>query len=489
VRQFGFYAGDQWRVRKNLMLTYGIRIDLPRFPDKPHANPVAVQDFGYATDVVPSPTMWSPRLGFNWDLSGNSGRRSQIRGGLGMFTGRTPYVWLSNQYGNTGVDFTSLSVTFNATLKIPFVTDPNNQPTTITGGATGRQTVNMIDPKYKFPTILRTNIGYDHELGFLGLTGTAEMVFTKNLEEIAYQNLNYIPTGTLVNGRNTYKKLDANLNDAMLLTNTSEGRTWSLSYKVDRRMARLFMSASYLYGRTYAINDGTSSVARSNWANNPIGVDTNNPPLTRSYYNVGNRINVTASIPFKLFKGLQGNTSFFLNLQSGRPYSLAFNGDVNGDAATTNDLLYIPASANDVVVYSSVAGQTATYDQLMAFLDKTAAKDYHGQIMPRYAGSTPWVKAMDFRFALALPMFKEKTRVEVTLDVFNFLNLLNKKWSWSYFGGFPASTSIGYGGIDAATGKMRYNLSTINSTTYQGIFSRDDVISRAAAQLGIRFRF
>ena len=72
-----------------------------------------------------------------------------------MFTGRTPYVWLSNQYGNTGVDFTSLSVSYNASNKIPFVADPNNQPTTVTGGTTGRQTINVIDPDYKFPTILQ----------------------------------------------------------------------------------------------------------------------------------------------------------------------------------------------------------------------------------------------------------------------------------------------------------------------------------------------
>jgi hypothetical protein len=490
VRQFGFYAGDQWRVRKNLMVTYGLRVDLPRFPDTPHSNPLTVQDFGFATDVVPSPTMWSPRLGFNWDISGNSGKRSQIRGGLGIFTGRTPYVWLSNQYGNTGVDFTSLSVAYNSANKIAFIPDPNNQPIALPGSTTGRQTVNMIDPEYKFPMILRTNLAYDHDLGFLGLTGTVEFVYTKNLKEIAYKNLNYIPTGAaLPDGRSTFKKLDANLNDAMLLTNTSAGRTWSASYKVDRRLAKFFMSASYLYGRSFAINDGTSSVARSNWANNPIGLDINNPPTTRSYYDIGNRINLSASVPIKMPRGFQVNTSVIFTLQSGRPYSLGFNGDANGDAATTNDLLYIPASSSDVVTYSSVSGQTATYDQLMNFLDSTAAKDYHGQIMPRNAGSTPWVKDLSFRFALALPIHKEGVKAELTLDVFNFLNLLRNKWGWSRFGGFPASTSIGYGGIDAATGKMKYNLNTINTSTFQGVFSRNDDLSRAQAQIGFRFRF
>ena len=111
MHQFGFYGGDQWRVRNNVTVTYGLRFDIPRFPDKPSANPVAASTFGYATDVVPGPTMFSPRAGFNWDLSGGGQNRQQVRGGVGMFSGRTPYVWLSNQYANTGIDFTRLSIT------------------------------------------------------------------------------------------------------------------------------------------------------------------------------------------------------------------------------------------------------------------------------------------------------------------------------------------------------------------------------------------
>jgi hypothetical protein len=131
VHQFGFYAGDQWRARPNFTLTYGVRFDAPQFPDKPHANPLALSAFGFATDVVPAPKMFSPRAGFNWDLSNGGAKRSQMRGGLGLFVGRTPYVWLSNQYSNTGVDFTALAVTFNANNRVPFIADPNNQPTSI----------------------------------------------------------------------------------------------------------------------------------------------------------------------------------------------------------------------------------------------------------------------------------------------------------------------------------------------------------------------
>ena len=87
----------------NLTLTYGVRFDTPNFPDKPARTRSRSPSSVTRTDVVPAPKMWSPRIGFNWDLSRGSAARSQLRGGIGYFTGRTPYVWLSNQYGNNGI--------------------------------------------------------------------------------------------------------------------------------------------------------------------------------------------------------------------------------------------------------------------------------------------------------------------------------------------------------------------------------------------------
>src|SRR5262249_40869169 len=179
---------------------------------------------GLRTELVPAPKMFSPRIGCNWDLSGGSSNGQQIRGGIGSFAGRTPYVWLSNQYGNTGVDFTALAVNFNAANRIPFVADPNNQPTTAPGGAAGRQTINLIDPDYKYPQILRGNLAYDRGLGFYGLVGTVEFVWSKTQKDVLWKDLNYVPVGTLPapDGRLTYTKLDPNLNDAVLLTNATQ---------------------------------------------------------------------------------------------------------------------------------------------------------------------------------------------------------------------------------------------------------------------------
>jgi len=487
VRQFGGYFGDQWRARPNLTLTYGVRLDAPVFPDTPKANPLTVADFGFRTDVVPAPKMWSPRIGFNYDLSNGGAARSQVRGGVGFFTGRTPYVWLSNQYGNTGIDFATISTSVAAGNRIPFVADPNAQPVVVTGASAGRQSVNLIDPDYKFPEIVRGNIAYDKDLGFWGLIGTGEFLYTKNIEEVKYENLNFIPSGTLPDGRITYTKKDGTLNDALLLTNTSLGSSWTISAKLERPFRHgFYASGSYIYNRAWSVNDGTASTAGSNWANNPVQFDTNNPPLTRSNFDMGSRVNLTAAVPIPLGKGVQSTASFFYNGQSGRPYVIMFNGDANGDNRSNNDIAFVPATADQVVVFNG------TWAQLDQFLSTDpASKDYRGQVPPRNAGRSPWNNEVDFRYAVNVPT-GGRTKVELTMDVFNLLNLFNKDWGWQYFPFFPAAAGnglIGYGNIDAATGKERLNLSAITSPTFQGTFQRDDLRSRWQAQWGLRVRF
>jgi hypothetical protein len=492
VRQFGFYAGDKWRAKSDLTLTYGVRLDLPRFPSVPSANPLAINEFGYATNSMPSPTMWSPRAGFNWDLSHGGGKR-QLRGGVGLFTGRTPYVWLSNQYGNSGMNLTTLSVAYSTSNKLVFSADPTNQPKTVTGGVTGRQTINVVDPNYKYPAQLRGNIGFDHDLGLLGLIGTAEFVLGKTVKDVNYTNLNYInvggtqiaPTYGDYRLKITQRAVDPNIGDVMLLYNTTQGYSWNVAYKLERPFKNGFSaSGSILYGHSYSVNDGTSSVARSNWTGDPAALDVNNPVLTTSNYDPGMRINLAATIPIPMPRKLRSTVSFFFNGMNGRPYAQGFYNDVNGDSVTNNDLLFVPVSADQVII------KNGTWDQLNAYLSSDpAAKDHRGEINPRNSARAPWQNQLDFRYALNIP-FGGSRRVEVTADVFNFLNLLNKNWGWQYWAAFPGiANPITYGGIDATTKKEIFDLSFLNGTSYLGTFQRDSLRSAWQAQLGLRFRF
>jgi hypothetical protein len=485
VNQLGFYAGDVWRAKPGLTLTYGIRLDKPFFPDKPTANPASVAAFGYATDVAPNPTMFSPRAGFNWDVKGDGKR--QLRGGVGIFSGRTPYVWLSNQYGNSGIEFQRIGAGFSPNNRIPFVTDPFNQPTTVTGATAGTFTneIDLVDPDYKYPEVLRGNLGYDHDLGIWGLVGTVEFFGSSTIKDIDYRNLNRIPgPTTLFDGRPIFVRKVPSLSDAVFLTNTNEGSQWSVSGKLERPFRNgLYASASYIYGSARSVNDGTSSQALSNWRFVYVPGDINAAPLADSNFDLGSRINVALSYELKLLTHLHPVVSLFYNGQSGLPYSVLFNTDVNNDGTVGNDLLFVPANVSDVVV------RGGTPQQLEDFIagDEGLSAN-RGKVVPRNASRVPWTNQLDFRLALQIPFSGGKRRVELTMDLLNLLNLFNSDWGKFQFTPNQNIAPIRYAGIDSASGKPIYDIATLTSPTFTK-FTLDDLRSRWQAQFGARFRF
>ncbi len=481
VNQFGFYAGDTWRAKPGLTLTYGVRLDIPNIPDAPTANPAAVTNFGFATDVVPSPKMWSPRVGFNWDPSGKGD--SQLRGGLGLFSGRTPYVWLSNQFGNTGIEFTRIGASFNAANRIPFVPNAAAQPRVVTGATAGSFTneIDVVDPNYKYPQLLRGNLGYDRKLGW-GLVGSVEFFYSKSTEDIAYENLNLVQSSTRPDGRPVYTRKNRTFSDVILLKNTDEGTQWTATAKLERPFRNGFYAmASYLYGESKSVNDGTSSQAASNWGNAYTPGDPNNVALGISRFSPGHRILAAVSYDWKLGSRANVLLSLFYTGQSGRPYSFIYNGDFNGDGRTSNDLIYVPAVGDPRVVF--INGSAQDFEDYVAE-DKGLQKN-RGRIMERGSSRSPWTNGLDFRAALGIPV--QRVKLEVTFDVLNVLNLLNKDWGTVDFATFNDLNPFRAPTIDSQ-GRMVYDLATINGATYVK-FDRDDLRSRWQGQLGLRLRF
>ncbi|MGE3177704.1 MAG: TonB-dependent receptor plug domain-containing protein, partial [Vicinamibacterales bacterium] len=486
VRQWGFYVGDKYRASSNLTLTLGARVDLPRFGDKPLANPRTVELFGYRTDEVPSPTQFSPRLGFNWDVAGDS--KQQVRGGIGVFTGRTPYVWLANNYSGTGIQFARLSIARNANNRIPFNPDPDNQPTQIgTASGSASNEYALVDPDFKFPSVLRYNVAYDRDLGVLGLVGSVEVLYADTLQEILYKNVNLRPTGaTAFDGRPTFTRVDPATGAAYLLSNTTKGSSFTINTKVERPFRNgWFGSVSYLYNDATSVNDGTSSTAASQFGNNPVPGDPNDPPVTLSNYATGHRVNLAASYTRRLFPKVDTTFSIFYNGQSGLPFKYIFasGNDINGDlsigtASGVNDLLYVPANAGEVVV------RNGTWEQLDAFINADEGlRKYRGQIVERNATRLPWRNNVDFRLAFNIPAGKAK--VELIADVQNFLNLFDSTAGRVEEEFFPGLAPIRLEGLQ--DGRPIYNLLFNNAGFVKGNYQ--DLPSRWQAQLGARIRF
>ncbi|HEX6161118.1 MAG TPA: TonB-dependent receptor, partial [Thermoanaerobaculia bacterium] len=364
VNQYGLYASDQWRVNTALTLTFGLRADVTQYPDSPNENPVVAEAVGFNTSATPNedPT-FSPRLGFNWQISTGQ----QLRGGVGIFAGRTPYVWVSNAYGGTGIGQISLECS-KPSCTPTFVADPTNQPTSFPAGGGAFETA-LTDPDFKAPRLWRGTLGYDRVLPW-DIRGTVEVLYSRTIEDVYYQNVNYVESGNVspIDGRPIYRRSSTRLSNALLLTNTDEGEQVMGSIQLNKSFGSFFtVGVSYAHQDAQSAFDGGSSTASSNWRFHHTSGDIYVPELSRSAYETTDRINVSGSMNF--------NTGFlshviglYYNAQSGRPYSLLFGTDVNGDGQSSNDLLYIPANGSEIIVQNA-AGQAVDYSLLANYLE------------------------------------------------------------------------------------------------------------------------
>ena len=455
-----------------------MRLDAPVFPDLPAANPLVETLYGRRTDVVPATRNWSPRIGFNYDLSPSREIRQQVRGGLGLFHGRTPYVWLSNQYSNTGNEFQRIQVFFDPDNRIPFSPDPNAQPTGI--GSASTNEINLVDPEYRFPQLLRGNLAYDRDLGVFGLVGSVELLLSRTVRDIDYRNLNLVETGAAPDGRPTHARLHRDYSNVILLTNTGEGGSWTLAGKLEKRFGdNWFMSGSYLYGRSRTVNDGGSSQATSNWRYLYNDGNPNAVPAAVSDFSQGHRFSLSGS--YRIPAGPAGVTlAAYYDLRQGRPYSYLDGSDSNGDGTRGNDLLYVPRRAEEVIVGNG------SLDDLLGFL--TDGCDVAaGAIVPRNARRGPWVSLLDLRLGIDVPAGSNE--IEFFLDVQNLTNAFDRANGLVEFAFFQNLQPV-RSSVDDASGRYVYSLNSPARPGFEGDrFTRDDLRSRWQAQTGVRYSF
>ncbi len=477
VGQYGLYASDQWRVNNTLTVTFGLRLDQPDWKDTPTRNPDVEAALGLRTDVTPSDdVIWSPRLGFNWDPTGSG--KQQIRGGLGVFAGRTPYVWISNIYGNTGVEATSLSCSGSCAASLPFNPDPFSQPKNFPAGG-GSFSVDLIDPNFTMPNVFRATLGYDVTLPW-DIRGSAEVLWTQTQDDVYYVNMNRRRVGTSeLDGRPTYERISSDVSNAVMITNTSKGEQLAMNLSLNKRFGTAFNTfVTWAWQDAKSAFDGTSSRAISNWQFHHTKGDIFEPELSRSAFETENRFNIGMT-----WDGRTGPVSHtvgvFYNAQSGRPYSLMMGGDPNGDGYSTNDLLYIPAGGIS-------ADSPLSQSKWQAYLDSLGISNT-GRILDRYELSEPWTTQVDLSYQLGLPeLLGVGARLE--FDILNIGNLIDKEYGNVQYVSNQNWTPVVWTGT-GSDGLPMYRENFGGSTNPGRQFSTADTRSRWQARLGIRLNF
>lgn len=447
----GAYAQDEWRPRSNVTVTAGVRLDVPHFGETGYANPNADaltfrdengQPVQFTTAKLPDPNiLWSPRVGVNWDVSGD--RQTQLRGGTGIFTGKPAYVWISNQIGNTGV-LTGFEQLSNTTAR-PFHPDPNRyKPTTVTGAPASSYELALTDPDFKFPQTWRSNVAVDQRLPF-GLTGTLEALYNRDVNGVYYINANLPAPQTAFVGVDARPRWTNNrinntpgnqVSSAVVLKNQNVGRSWNLAASVNRNYRAGFaFKAAYSYGESKNTVDA-GSIAFGSWNNNQHAGDPNNPGLAFAGASPGHRLFWTASYSREYFSFGATGISIFWEAFTGGNTSYTFSGDLNGDGGTSNDLIYIHRDIADMNFETfTQGGRTFTAAEQAQAWNAYIEQDKYlrkrrGQYAQRGAVFLPIIKRADLSVTqdLFTSVRGRRHSFQLRADVLNFTNLLNKNW-------------------------------------------------------------
>ncbi|HYC59563.1 MAG TPA: carboxypeptidase regulatory-like domain-containing protein [Thermoanaerobaculia bacterium] len=499
--QYSFYASDQWRMRPDVTLTFGLRADKPHFATRPSFNPLVQTAIGFDTSDIPSESItWEPRLGFNWDIGGAG--TQQLRGGIGVFQGRTPFVWISNNYGGTGVEQVSLGCTTAACLPA-FNPDPNAQPRNLGSGAV--PDISLSDPDFQFPRVLRATLGYDREL-FFGVRGSVEVLYSQTQQDVYYQNVNKREVGVSpLDGRKTYANVSTAIGNAYFLTNTQEGEEITETLQLEKRWGALTLSGSYAHQNAESIGEGTSSTASSNWQFGFITRDGDifNPEVTTSSFQVEDRFNIAATYNIATGPVTHGFGLFYV-AQAGQPYSLLMNGDPNRDGSQNNDLLFIPtdlilcpANASGAPTAAGPCRTTGASATNVAPIDKGLFSNFlrsvgfdpnSGEAPERNSLRQPWTRRLDFHYEIGLPqMFG--TRVSVQADILNLANLFDEEAGVQKFVLNNTYVPVAYNGQDPTTGLPVYREAANGRLTPGNQFSTANLASRWQGRLGVRVSF
>ncbi|MGH7527331.1 MAG: TonB-dependent receptor domain-containing protein, partial [Gemmatimonadales bacterium] len=501
VGQLGIYAQDELLVTDRFNLTAGVRVDFPMYFTDPVDNPfsrslAALDENGLAETVdqseLPGATaLFSPRVGFNWNVAGE--RRTQIRGGTGIFTGRVPFVWVGNVISNPGA---------NPNL---FPTGPEI-PTSRDATLAQSFDLNAMVSDFKWPQTWISDIAIDQQLGG-GFLGTVELIYGNDIENVFVRNADLVaPVRTLPDGRPFYGGAGSNeLNPdggagIYVIDNTADGYNFNVTTQL-RKTFDFGLGATLGYSFTQAKNNLKSTeIASVLWQNQPVQGNPNNPELAHSEFGQKHRIVAGATYSKAWSPALRTQIGLFVEVAEGNRfagaggnrYSFIYSGDVNGDGTGGNDLIYIPRDQSEILFADCPAtcGSNITpqqqWDALDAFIEQDKyLRSHRGEIAERFGAVNPWYNNIDLRILQDLS-FGNVTRhtFQLSVDVLNLGNLISSDWGVRKVASAAATSPLVLTGFDGS-GAPVFNF-TGPAQTY---IDDPSVLSRWRAQLGLRYFF
>ena len=357
LREYSFFVQDEWKAAADLTVNAGLRYDLmkTRAPDVRNPDPqLAAADID-TSRLEPDTNNWGPRLGVSWSPAG---QRMAIRGGWGLFYGRTPSIMLGTAHSNNGVNIVSLTFTGDA---VP--TYPQKFDTMPGGGTASRPSIFYVDRDFANSRLMQANVAAEWEV-FRDTSVAVTYLFVdgSDLPRSIDRNLGTPGqrTFTVANSNEAFPyhffgsdRSFANFQRVIAFESTAESRYNGLTFELNRRFARqLQFRAAYTLGKVEDTVPDATAVVPGNagddlkYASNPANFDAD-----RTYGNNDQRHRFVLSTVYDtsgFADGFEGLTKTLLDgwslsaiftAQSGQPYTARVGAvDLNGDGNTRNDI-------------------------------------------------------------------------------------------------------------------------------------------------------
>lgn len=496
----GLFSQVRWDVSSLFSITAGLRYDFFTSDAAVPLNTQFQQVFGFGNNgSVDGSHDVSPRLSFNYALAED--RSTQLRGGVGKFVGRIPWVMVSNSYGNSGVGrggspITGAGVpTLVSYLQTSFNPDkPIGELPSVTAS---RPQINLISDELKAPTVWRGNIAIDQKVPFLDGTVSLEAIHTRSAQALFIRDLNIKERFIGSDGRQVFagavstaaNALHPEFSNVYAVSNVQEGNSTYVALSLDRPMKNQWSyNVTYTRGSARDVLPLGETTAGSQFQRNPV-FNQNQPVLARSAFEMKDRVQVQLAREFKFFRDWKTVVSLYYEGRTGNPYSFVYANDANGDGVTTNDLVYVPTGISDPVL----AGVSpAVAQSIMDYVNGSELAAYKGKVPPRHAFRMPWVNRLDLHVSQTIAIYKP-VELEVFADFINFGAWLSKDF-FGYYETLPGSgdnelLAIKSFGSAAYTSAAQLQMTGTSFSAPAQIISPNNDLSRWRIQFGARLRF
>jgi hypothetical protein len=462
---YSVYAGDRWRAARRLTVTTGLRADILDLRGAAPYNVEVDSLFGRRTDVGFRRTPHlSPRLGFVWDIAGDA--RHQIRGGVGVFTGRPPLAWLHSARTGYGLGIGSVrcgSAPSDLGPVPAFTTDPRAPPQAC-GDGTGlagppRGEVNLIDPGLRMARSIRGVLAYERRFGE-EVTAALELSRSWFESDFVFVNLNLgEPRATDPHGRVLYGSISpAGLAHPDLVTDsfpsvvelrtTGRNRATQAAVRLERRSAGGSSgSIAYTFTRASDVSTPLRTYVEGgvNWASRAVSGRHDDLRPSTSLNDVPHRVVAVAT-----WQAPWRSTDFSMIYvgESGSPFTYVAwgtggRGDLNADGSATNDPVYVPLDAMDPaeIIMDGVSTEAGADNSPAAQLERELRRRtafellirgtpclsrQRGRILARNSCREPWAHTTVASLRQTIRLGRH--HVDTQLEAFNLLNLVRRDW-------------------------------------------------------------